>query len=224
MREADPVSSDAGGTNAEPGDPALGRWGGDWPEHGSTPGEWASGSVDGAPSGSPDWSTGSTDESPGGRSGRLTWRHELIPLIGLLLVGALLAVVWRVLTPHTAKLGDAEEAAAAVDSTLVLLGVCVGIATAAWVLRWPGSQPVARTLTAIIGSLLGAVLCWQLGDLIGTPSLRATGAAFVWPFVTAAGLFLGALLPWTSVRLQPRDRPEPSPAPPSDPLSSYRPG
>jgi predicted lysophospholipase L1 biosynthesis ABC-type transport system permease subunit len=70
---------------------------------------------------------------------------------------------------------------------------------------------VLRTLTAIVGSLLGAVVSWQLGDLLGTPALRAVGAAFVWPVATSAALFAGALLPFSSSRLQSTVRTEPEP-------------
>jgi hypothetical protein len=111
----------------------------------------------------PGWSDAQGDWSrarAGSSSARGLWLRELLPLIGLLVFGVLLAVIWRLLTPHTAKLGDDQEAAAAVDGTLALLGLLAGGLTAAVALFWTGPVPVARTVTAIIGSLLGAVVCW----------------------------------------------------------------
>lgn len=145
---------------------------------------------------------------PGGRwSG---WREQ-VGLVGVLLAcGVLVALVWRLLTPTTATLGDEQEAAAAVDGTLALIGLGAGTLTAAFVLVRPGRAPLWRTLAATLGSLLGAVVSWRLGDLLGTPALRALGAVLSWPVATATVIFLGALLPGTSARLQ-------SPAPARDP-------
>jgi hypothetical protein len=131
-------------------------------------------------------------------------------LVGLLLVGALLALTWRLLASPAAGLGD-DEPAATVDGTLFLLGVVFGILTAVFVLLRPGPAPVDRTVAAIVGTVLGSVIAWQLGDRLGTPALRADGAAFSWPVTTAGAIFLGALLPWTSGRLQSASVPPPPP-------------
>ena len=128
-------------------------------------------------------------------------RSELSLLLVLVGAGALLAFAWRALTPYAAHLGDEQEAAAAVDGTLALLGVAFGALTAIFVLLWPGRRPALRTVTVILGSLLGGLASWLLGDQLGTPALRAVGAAFTWPVATSTLLFLGALLPGTSNRL-----------------------
>jgi hypothetical protein len=133
---------------------------------------------------------------------RPAWRAQLSFLIALIVVGVVLAFVWRLLTPATGKLGDDQEAAAAVDGTLALLGVIVGASCGVFVLSRPGREPVLRTVTAVVGSLIGAVVSWKLGDQLGKPALRATGAAFVWPMATSAAILIGSLLPWTSNRLQ----------------------
>jgi uncharacterized membrane protein YeaQ/YmgE (transglycosylase-associated protein family) len=131
------------------------------------------------------------------------WRAQIGLLVTLIVVGVVLAFVWRWLTPHTAKLGDEQEAAAAVDGTLALLGVLVGVLAAAFVLVRPGAYPVQRAVAVVVGSLLGAAVSWFLGDQLGTPALRATGAAFTWPVTMSATIFLGALFPWSSTRLNP---------------------
>jgi len=128
-------------------------------------------------------------------------RGELTLLLVLIGVGALLAFAWRALTPFAADLGDEQEAAAAVDGTLALLGVALGALTATFVLVWPGRRPALRTVAVILGSLLGGLVSWLLGDQLGTPALRAVGAAFTWPVATSTLLFFGALLPGTSNRL-----------------------
>jgi hypothetical protein len=128
-------------------------------------------------------------------------RTELRLLLVLILAGGLLAFAWRLLTPYGADLGDEQEAAAAVDGTLALLGVAFGALTAIFVLLRPGPTPALRTVTVILGSLLGGLVSWLLGDQLGTPALRAVGAAFTWPIATSGFLFFGALLPGTSHRL-----------------------
>jgi hypothetical protein len=122
-------------------------------------------------------------------------------LLVLLLGAVLLGVLWRQLIPYTVKLGDDSETDAAVDCTLALLGVLAGLLTAAFVLIRPGTSAATRSLLAIAGSIAGGVVSWQVGDLIGTPHLRAVAAAFSWPLMTSTFLFLGALLPWTSAGL-----------------------
>lgn len=128
-------------------------------------------------------------------------RSQLLLLVGLIVVGVLLAFAWRLLTPYAADFGDEQESAAAVDGTLALLGMVVGAMTAAFVLLWPSRSPGLRTVTVIVGSVIGAVVSWLLGDQLGTPALRAVSAAFTWPVATSAVLFVGALLPITSNRL-----------------------
>jgi len=129
------------------------------------------------------------------------WRRQLRLLLGLLAAGVLMAFLWRLLDPVTTKLGD-DEAGAGVDSTLALLGVVAGFLTAAFVLWRPGRYPITRTAVAIGGSVLAAVVSWKIGDLLGTPHLRAVGAAFIWPMATAVCLCAGALLPGTSSQLE----------------------
>jgi glucose uptake protein GlcU len=129
-------------------------------------------------------------------------RNQLVPLLTLIMVGVALAFLWRALTPYAADLGDEQESSAAVDGTLALLGLPVGALSAAFVLFRPGRHPALRTVTVIVGSLLGAAVSWVLGDQLGTPALRAVGAAFTWPVATSAVIFIGALLPLTSRRLQ----------------------
>jgi hypothetical protein len=167
-----------------------------------------------------------THARPGRRpsTGLPSLSGQLVLLLGLIVGGVLLALLWRLLDPSTAKLGDDNESAAAVDSTLALLGVLAGFLTAAFVLLRPGSAPATRTVVAILGSVVGAVISWLVGNAVGTPALRAHGATFVWPFATAAFIFFGALLPVTSQRLTtpvPRAVPEPQPfvLPPSLPPS-----
>jgi hypothetical protein len=143
-------------------------------------------------------SAGPVQTQPRRRTGL---RSQLGLLLALIMVGVMLAFVWRALTPYAADLGDEQESAAAVDSTLALLGVVVGTLTAVFVLLRPSRTPALRTVTVIVGSLLGAVVSWLLGDQLGTPALRAVGAAFTWPVATSAVLFLGALMPWSSKRL-----------------------
>ncbi len=128
-------------------------------------------------------------------------RSDAAVLLGLLIGGVLLAVVWRVIDPATAKLGDNEETAAAVDGTLALLGVLAGFLTGAFVVVRPGNRPLLRTLVAVAGSALAGLIAWKLGDVFGKPALRAEGSAFTWPVATCVAVFAGSLLPWSATTL-----------------------
>ncbi|GLY33734.1 hypothetical protein [Kineosporia sp. NBRC 101731] len=128
---------------------------------------------------------------------------ETAALIGPLLLGILLAVTWRLLLPTTESFGDEQEAAAAVDGTLIGLGLFVGVVIGVVTLLRPGASPVRRVLVVLITSTIGAAISWGLGNQLGTPHLRALGAAFVWPATTAVVIMVGAILPWTSRRLEP---------------------
>ena len=123
-------------------------------------------------------------------------------MLALVAGGVLVAAAWRALAPHVAGAGNALESDAAVDGTLAALSVVAGVVTAAAVLIRPGASPIRRTLVAIVFSVVAGVISWQVGDRMGTPPLRATGACLVWAIITSAGLFAGALLPVLSRRLE----------------------
>jgi hypothetical protein len=146
-----------------------------------------------------------TDQAP--TAARRSWLFELLLLLGLLVGGVVLALVWRAIDPHTVHLGDSDETNAGIDGTLILLGPLAGILSAGFVLLRPGRMPLTRTVVAVVGSTLGALITWKVGDLIADPNLRAVAATFVWPLSTSIFLFLGAMLPVTSARLQPPPRP-----------------
>lgn len=129
---------------------------------------------------------------------RSEWRVMVVLVAG----GLLTAALWRMLTPRVADSGNPLEVDIAVDGTLAALGVVGGIVTAACVLLRPGYHPVRRALVAIVFSLVAGVASWQVGDLLGTPHLRAYGVALIWPIITSGGLFAGSLLPGLSRRLE----------------------
>lgn len=131
-------------------------------------------------------------------------RRRLVAV--LVLGGVLLGITWRLLAPEAAGAGNRLEQAAAVDGTLALLGLAVGVVVGVGVLLRPGPMPGGRSAAALLGSVVGALASWQVGDLVGEPPLRAPGAALVWPIVAAAVLFAGALLPGLSRRLTRADQ------------------
>ena len=57
-----------------------------------------------------------------------------------------------------------------------------------------------RSGAALIGSLLGGLLAWPVGNLIAGPPLIAYGVVLTWPLVTSLGLFVAAMLPNTARR------------------------
>jgi hypothetical protein len=129
-------------------------------------------------------------------------RGEWRPAVSLLAAGLLVAAIWRAVSPSVADAGNPLEAGIAVDGTLAGLAVLAGALTSACVLLRPGRYPVRRTLVVVAFSVLAGVVSWQVGNLLGTPHLRAYGIVLIWPIITSAGLFAGSLLPGLSRRLE----------------------
>lgn len=133
--------------------------------------------------------------------GRLV-RGEWRPAVILLAAGLLVAAAWRAAAPSVAGAGNPLEKDVAVDGTLAAFGILAGAVTSACVLLRPGRYPARRTLIVVAFSVLASAVSWRVGDLLGTPHLRALGIVLIWPIVTSAGLFTGSLLPGLSRRLE----------------------
>jgi hypothetical protein len=119
-------------------------------------------------------------------------RVELPWLLACLLGGVALGGLWRLLVPLvTDQLIDPDSLEAAVtgDALLAGLGMLAGLVTAAALLTHPGPVPVRRFAVVMAGTIAGAALSWAVGVLFGGPTLRAVGAAFIWPVVTAGVTF-----------------------------------
>jgi len=140
-------------------------------------------------------------------------------VLGLAVVGAVLAVIWVQWAPRLAfrvdqpgralpVVPEAEEFVAA-DGRYVLLTLAAGIlgAVAAWLVTRSRGPLVLLTLAA--AALLGAVLTWRLGLLLGTGyqqadlqevgrivqqplTLRATAALVVEPIAAVVVYLLAA--------------------------------
>jgi hypothetical protein len=127
---------------------------------------------------------------------------EILALVLPLVLGVVLAVAWRLLVPETRSLGDEQELRAAVDGTLAGLGLLAGLVVGVITLLRPGAVPARRVFVVLVTSTIGGVISWLLGNQLGSPVLTADGAAFLWPATTAVVIMIGAILPWTSRRLE----------------------
>lgn len=165
--------------------------------------------------------------------------HAAVIAVAVTLSGLLMGVLWGWLAPRVPVVGDVVdgrwvvylkdgegEQSAAIDGTFVLLGLVFGLVSAAAVFfaRRLGGVPLVVGLA--VGALLGSVVAWRLGVMLGPGQdvvarareagkgvtfsaplkLNAKSALVVWPFVAlAAHLGLTALF-------GPRD-PEPQAGP-----------
>ncbi|MFH8410599.1 ABC transporter permease [Streptomyces sp. NPDC018019] len=145
---------------------------------------------------------------------RAAFRRELreAALIALVVTvcGALLGALWAWLAPHVPLIADARgnvylknsegEESIGGDGTFVLLALGFGVlcAAAAFLYRKGGGIPLVVALT--VGGLLGSVVAWRLGMVLGPTSDLVARAAEVGKGVTFdAPLRLqakGALLAW----------------------------
>ena len=171
----------------------------------------------------------------GGAELRADLRSSLALTAGLLLAGVPTGLLWWALAPRatfevteegpvpvgrpSAELLVADDAV----YTLVLAGLGLVAGLAAWRLR--RRRGVATVLALAVGTLLAALVAWQLGELLGagpTPAqLTDVGTEVVTPLrlssmaSLAAALFLAVLGYVVSTLLTPAedlDRPGPAPA------------
>ena len=128
-------------------------------------------------------------------------------MVGSLAVGPLLGLVWWWLAPLARlvkrddgvfAVGMSEETAVAADGLFAVCAVLVGV-VAAVLVAFLVRRRLAGLGGLVVGGLLGSVLAWQLGALLGPPSIDSSAAAagvgerFDGPLDLSA---LGVLLAW----------------------------
>lgn len=106
-------------------------------------------------------------------------------MAGVLVAGVAVGLLWSALSPWTRTLRGPEEAMAAGDATLGLLGVLAGIVTTLVLFRRPGTNPSLRLAVVLVASTVGAFLAWPVGRLCGAPVLHAVGVLLLWPLTVA---------------------------------------
>ena len=90
---------------------------------------------------------------------------------------------WWALDPVLSRAGDRAEVAIAGDAALAIPALVAGLTTALWVILRPGRRPVVRLVVAVVCSLGGSAVSWQVGRSLGVVPLRAYGVLLVWPIV-----------------------------------------
>ena len=128
-------------------------------------------------------------------------------MVGSLAAGIPLGLAWWLLTPlarlekragGVVGVGREAEAAVAADGWFAACAMVAGAVTAALV-AFLVHQRLAGLAGLAVGGVLGSVLAWRLGSLLGPPSVEASavsarvGARFDGPLDLSA---LGVLLAW----------------------------
>lgn len=128
-------------------------------------------------------------------------------MVGSLAAGIPLGLVWWLVSPLARlekradgvfAVGRGEEAAVAADGWFAICAVLVGV-LAAVLVAFLVHQRLAGLAGLAVGGVLGSVLAWQIGSLLGPPSIEASavsarvGARFDGPLDLSA---LGVLLAW----------------------------
>lgn len=161
---------------------------------------------------------------------RLRALRPLVPVVGPVLLGAVVGVVWWLVAPTGpvvllqggSVLGAADPGlTASQDGWLVGLSAVAGLVCGVAAAVRPGDAPSRRSLAVIAGCLFGAVLAAQVGAWLGPPSVAAqvaagadparglvsplrshsTGVLLVWPAVAALVMTMGHLsAAWNGAR------------------------
>ncbi|MDJ0344536.1 ABC transporter permease [Streptomyces sp. H10-C2] len=197
------------------------------------------------------------DASKDARAAFLTeLRQGALVAVAVAVTGVLLGLLWLWLAPRIPLVSDGKaiylkdsegEEAIGADGTFVLLGLAMGVLTAAAVFWRYRRGGIGVVLGLAVGGLLGSVIAWRLGawlgptgDLIahakavgpkvvfgGPLRLRAKGALVAWPAAAMlAHLCLTSALgprdPQSWDNPYPAPHPAPVPAPPPEDARPFR--
>lgn len=163
---------------------------------------------------------------PAARS-RVPW--WFVAAICLLLLAAAVGVGWWWWSPREpVRLVDGVPTAAGLDDYAAVgdalfsgLAVAAGLLSGLAVVLRPGRSAVSRAAVVVGGGLVAALTAWQVGVLLGPPSLAAQEAAgidpltspvalsspapmLLWPATCTATLFVGLLV---SLMVRPPEHP-----------------
>jgi hypothetical protein len=163
--------------------------------------------------------------TPTGRA-PATW---FFTAVGLLLLAVGVGVGWWWWSPREpAELVDGvattsgpDDFAAVGDAVFSALAAAAGFVSGLAVVLRPGQSAVTRASVVVVGGFVAALAGWQLGVLLGPPSLAAQQAAgldplttpvalssvvplLMWPATCTATLFIGLLF---SLMLRPPEYP-----------------
>ena len=119
---------------------------------------------------------------------------DLVLALALAGSGLVVGALWRFLAEVAVKHSQDVESLAAVDLTLAVLTLALGVAVGVLLLVRPGAAPVRRFLLALAGLIAGGALAWATGRLLGVKQLGAVGAAFLAAPATAAIVFGSTLV------------------------------
>ncbi|MFJ8001729.1 DUF2567 domain-containing protein [Streptomyces sp. NPDC096310] len=137
-------------------------------------------------------------------------RQAAVVLVVVTVSGLLLGLLWMWLAPRVPLVSDATavflkdtegEEAIAADGTFLLLALAFGVVSACLVFLFHRRGGIALVLGLALGGLLGAVLAWRFGTMLGPTSdvvahakqagkgvtfdapleLHAKGALLAWP-------------------------------------------
>ncbi|MFI9025987.1 DUF2567 domain-containing protein [Streptomyces sp. NPDC053560] len=156
---------------------------------------------------------GGSDARPldgdGGPGLRVELREALLIVLVTTVCGALFGVLWAWLAPHVPLISDGKavylknaegEESIGADGTFLLLGLGLGVVSAALVFLWRRRGGVPLVVALVVGGLLASVLAWRIGmllgperDVVAQAKAAGKGIAFDAPLRLQAK---GALLAW----------------------------
>ncbi len=130
---------------------------------------------------------------PTGRARAPWW---FVAAAGLLLLAVLVGVGWwwwsprepAVLVDGVPTTTGSDDFAAVGDAVFSALAAVAGILSGLAVVLRPGRSAVARAAVVVGGGLLAALAAWQLGVLLGPPSIAAQESAGLDPLTTPVAL------------------------------------
>jgi len=121
-------------------------------------------------------------------------RRALVQVSALAAAGAVLGLVWRLLVPTVQNVSDGAERAIGGEVAMAGLGLIAGVAVGVLGMVRTGPAPTARFLWSLVGSGVGSLVAWGVGESTGGPPLAATGVLVVWPLSVAAVTVLVTLV------------------------------
>ncbi|GAA1339720.1 hypothetical protein GCM10009611_08960 [Arthrobacter roseus] len=117
-------------------------------------------------------------------------------------LGLPLGALWWLIAPGGAAYSDSGDPTVwlAQEMTLAVIMLVTGIVVGCVVSTRPGGSVAIRTVATVLGAVVGSVMAWQLGTLLGSLTsepndghmgldtgfgLRSVSILVLWPFATA---------------------------------------
>lgn len=108
------------------------------------------------------------------------WRVAGIVIIGMIVLGIPVGILWSLIAPSAADIHGEPQLAIAADAIFGLVTICTGVISALVVARMQRRNGIALIVGVVVGGLCGSVVALGVGVLLGQAEVRALPVLLAW--------------------------------------------